>query len=405
MMNLTVFGVGAAGNKAVITLLKNKVVDQQHVKLLNTTSKDIPEEDIETVTKSNLFVPLPSALGGCGKESAKGRAAMLKAIKGHLVNFGKLFNEDSSEVVIVSSVEGGTGSGSAPVIATYFSAMNIPVHVFALIGFQDEARGINNTLKFFKDLPSGVILHTINNAAFLDHSDNYGKAEQAANEEFSKQIDILRGSKIVPSKQNIDDTDLYKVNTTPGYMTINHIPLNGVKNADQFNSAIAASFDNVCYLDSDPSAKRIAVIINTSKPDAIDNKFEVIQRYVGTPFEIFRHIQNDGDDEYINIIACGMNYPERAIKDINSKYEQLKQGLNSKYKSFDDIFGSLDLDTSGEYDVDVRRMADPADVDKLFANEDFGDINPNPPAAVNATNGVMEDVITVRSHSNVDGEY
>ena len=72
---------------------------------------------------------------------------------------------------------GGTGCGATPVVAKYFTALNIPVHVFAFIGFQDEVRGINNSLKFFKDLPDGVILHTIDNSKFLDFTKNYSKAE------------------------------------------------------------------------------------------------------------------------------------------------------------------------------------------------------------------------------------
>ena len=42
-MTATVIGSGACGNKAAIELIEAGVVDRDHVKLLNTTSKDIPE--------------------------------------------------------------------------------------------------------------------------------------------------------------------------------------------------------------------------------------------------------------------------------------------------------------------------------------------------------------------------
>ena len=373
MMQMTVFGVGAAGNKAAITLIESGF-DKSYVKLMNTTDKDIPDQ-----YKSNdVFVPFSSALGGCGKESSKGRAAIIAAINGKQINFGELLNSDSKEVILVSSVEGGTGSGAVPVLAQYFDAMNIPVHVFALIGFQDEARGINNTLKFFKDLPSSVVLHTIRNSYFLDYTKNYGKAEQAANEEFAREIEILSGKKLIPSKHNIDDTDLYKINAQPGYMTINHISLTGIKNTEGFNSAIAEAFENACYMDNDTSAKRIAVVINASRKvqEAVDNSFEAIKRYVGIPIETFQHIQPDNDDdlvgdEFIDVIACGMNYPERPIKDINTRYQKLKEKLSSaSRKGFGDIFSDIDVsDDLDDFNVDIRQKMDNSKADSLFSGE------------------------------------
>lgn len=39
-----VLGVGAAGNKAAITLIEEHIVDPKQVVLLNTTLKDVPEK-------------------------------------------------------------------------------------------------------------------------------------------------------------------------------------------------------------------------------------------------------------------------------------------------------------------------------------------------------------------------
>ena len=379
MIQMTVFGVGAAGNKAAINLIESGIIDREHVKLLNTSVRDIPDE----YKNSDIFIHFNSGLGGCGKESAKGRAAITAAIKQRQVNLAELINEDSKEVVLVSSVEGGTGSGAVPIMATYFDAMNMPVHVFAFIGFQDEARGINNTLKFFKDLPSNVILHTIRNAYFLDYTKNYALAEKAANKEFCSEIEILRGSKLRNSTQIMDDTDLYKVNTQPGYMTINHIPLTGIKNTESYNEALAAAFENSCYMDSDQSVKRIAMMVNATEKvqKAVDNSMECIIRYFGTPIEKFQHIQPDRDedmvgDDYVDVICCGMNYPERPIKDISSKYDELKKKLNTDRKSFDDIFGDIDMsDDLDDFDIDIKEMANPAKADALFqAEETIADI-------------------------------
>jgi len=355
MLNMTIFGVGAAGNKAAINLIENGIVAPEYIKLLNTSSKDIPEE----YKNSDIFVAFSSGLGGCGKESSKGKAAIVNAMRKGTIDFGDLFNEDSQEVVLVSSVEGGTGSGSVPQIAKFFIENNVPTHVFALIGFQDEARGINNTLKFFKELPDGVILHTINNGFFLDYTKNYSKAEQAANDEFATEIEILRGSKLINSSQIIDDADLLKINTAqPGYMTINHINLAGIKNVSGFNQAIVESFDNSCYLESSNTCKLIAVIVNGGRrvKMSVDNSYEVIKRYTGMPQELFQHIQPDNDEEYINdeyidIIVAGMKYPEESILDMSNKYKKLKEQMSAKRKSFDDIFADIDIDEMDDIDA------------------------------------------------------
>lgn len=365
MMTMNLFGVGAAGNKAAIAAIENNVIAEENVKLVNTTVKDIPEK---YKMGKDLVVQFSSMLGGCGKEPAKGAKAITDAILGNKINFSEMVTEDCREIVIVASTEGGTGCGAAPVIAQYFSTMNLPVHVFALIGFQDESRGLNNTLRFFKNLNDNVILHTIMNDQFLDYTGNYTKAEEAANMEFVRQLRILTGSDMIPSSQNIDDTDMYKVTTTSGYMDIKSISMAGVKNLDTFNDAIIKAFENGNCLEYDKSCKRLAVIVNASErvQDAVDSKLEVIKRYTGEPFEIFRHIQNDGGDEYVNIIVSGMNFPEKGIVDISKKYTSLKQNLNKEVKGFSAIYENIDLDEDSEFDMDLKQKND--NVGSMFAN-------------------------------------
>ncbi len=365
MMNLNLFGVGAAGNKAAIAAIEENVISEANTKLVNTTVKDIPEK---YKTGKDLVVQFSSMLGGCGKEPKKGDDAIMKAIRNNEINFSTMVSEDCREIVIVTSTEGGTGCGASPVIAKYFETMNLPVHVFAFIGFQDEGRGLTNTLRFFKNLSDNVILHTIMNDQFLDYTGNYEKAEAAANAEFVRQLRILTGSKMIPSSQNIDDTDMYKVTTTSGYMDIKTVSMTGVKNLDTFNEAIIKAFDNGNCLEYDKSCKRLAVIVNASErvQESIDSRLQVIKRYTGEPFEVFRHIQNDGTEEYIDIIAAGMNFPEKGIVDINKKRIDINQKVNKNVKGFGDIYAGIDLDEESEFDVDIKRPNDNAS--SIFAN-------------------------------------
>ena len=367
MLELTLFGIGAAGNKAAIEALEERVIAEENVKLINTTAKDIPEKYKKDPEK---IIKFSSMLGGCGKEPVKGQKAMFQAIKDKVIDFSKLISPNTRAVVLVTSIEGGTGCGATPVIAKYFTALNVPVHVFAFVGFQDEVRGINNTLKFFKDLPDGIMLHTIDNSKFLDFTKNYAKAEQAANEEFAKQLEILIGSNMVDSTQNIDDTDHYKVITTAGYMDVHHINLAGAKNMDLTNKAIVDSFESMSCLDYNSNGTkdlRLAVIINAKDKtqEAIDDHFEVIRRYIGEPVETFRHIQNNGTDEYMDVIVAGLPYPEECIKNIAKKYADLKAKTNNQAKGLSDIFDDMDFDDDME-ETHISKMRNPDDVLAVF---------------------------------------
>ena len=380
MITTTVIGCGGCGNKAAIALLENKIVDMDHIRLLNTTSRDVQPE---YKNNSDLFMLFSKDNRGTGKQFDTGRANMISALKDGMLDITKLLNEDAQEVILVSSVEGGSGSGSVPVLAKYFASTKIPVHVFAFIGFQEDARSINNTIKFFKSLPQEVILHTIKNSHFLDYTKNYNKAEIAANAEFVYEVDTMLGHKIIPSKQNIDDADLFKLNALPGYMTINHVSLSGLKNTESVNNAIISSFENACYMDNDTSAKRIGVIINASRKvqEAIDNSYDVVKRYVGVPVETYQHIQPDDDDdlvndEYMDILVCGMNYPEKALKDVNNKYNKLKDKINVQRKSFNDIFGESNAtDEMDQFNISIKREG-PAKIEDLFSSE-IGDLYGN----------------------------
>ncbi len=376
-MELAVYGAGAAGNKAVIKLIEEGIIKSSNAKLLNTTSKDIPEKYKKD---GNLVCKFDSELGGCGKEPIKGKKAMLKALSlGSVELLDILPDTKDREIVIVTSTEGGTGSGSTPELIKYLlDNVGAPIHVFAFIGFNDDPRGIKNTLLFFKSLDENITLHTIKNDEFLDYTNNHELAESRANDYFVNQIEILRGSKMIPSDQNIDDTDMYKVTTTKGYMDIKHIDLTGIKNIDTFNKAIVNAYENEEKgLEFEPSAKRIAVFINASDKTrlAIDGNLQVVKRYVGESFaEFYKHIQyDDTTEEYIDIIAGGLKYPRDAIMNINKSYTEVKNKMNTKHDSLKDIFDDIDLDEDDdEFDINIHPIGKNASrVDKTISSDEY----------------------------------
>lgn len=369
-MEIELFGIGAAGNKAVIKAIEDGVITKDYAKLFNTTTKDIPSE----YKNDDLVIPFSSSvLGGCGKEPKKGRKAIEDAMNSGNVNIAELLHTGTKAVALVTSTEGGTGCGATPYIAKKLIALNIPVHIFAFVGFQEDFRSIKNTLLFFSSMDDNVILHVIKNSEFLDYTNDYQSAEKLANEEFVRQLRTLTAN-LIPSEQNIDDKDMYKVATTSGYMDIKNISLNGIKNEEMFNKAIIDAYTNNKGFDFDPTAKRVAVIINASDKTriAIDNTFSVLFKYTGDPKingEFFKHIQYDENQpEYIDIIASGIKIPDKEFMKINNKFSEIKSKRENNNVSYSSVFSGLDLDDDDEddLDMDVRTMNNPENVDKFF---------------------------------------
>ena len=108
-----VIGVGAAGNKGVMELVNSNVIGMEDAIFINSTSKDIPEDIPE-----NRRIILSPNDAGCGKERSIAKNYVLSAIQSGKLDIEK-DAEDKDVVIIVSSMEGGTGSGSAPMLGKY----------------------------------------------------------------------------------------------------------------------------------------------------------------------------------------------------------------------------------------------------------------------------------------------
>ena len=348
-----VIGIGAAGNKAAIQLIKDQVVPRSSVMLLNSTARDIPTE-----YKDDLAIEFGD-VKGCGKERDIAKRMIVDALQSESIPMDKFIDGDEKMFIIVTSTEGGTGSGASVVIGEYLQEITgAPVHEFAFTGFEDDARGLKNTTDWFNDLNEKFVVEAISNKKCLDFVDGNRKAaEDYANKIFSKRVAILLGNYIVPSETNIDDTDLFKISTTPGFMTIESIGLDKIRDKDQFNSRVQDMIDNSVSLDTEESCKRIGVIINAGKKtaSAIDDSFDVIKKKYGYPLEIFNHLQSVDEDEFIHIVISGMKFPLDEIKETYNKFKKQMERIDLEKDSF---FGSNSrFDTTIGNSIDVGSYA------------------------------------------------
>ena len=359
MLNAKVIGIGAAGNKAAIALVEQGVMDKNDVILLNTTIKDIP------VAYQDLAVCIEGSHKGCGKERNIANEMIMENLRNNKIALDGILDKDDKIVIIVTSLEGGTGCGASTVIAKYFSdVLNANVHLFAFAGFEEDVRGLKNTVDWFNELSEKYVVECISNRKFLKSCyNNKLKAEKAANNEFVSRIRILLGRTIVESEQNIDDTDLYKLDMTKGFMTIETANINKIKNVEECNKILIEAMDNSKSLDVEATCKRIGVIVNVheKEKDNIDYMFEAIKERYGAPFETFTHVQDVHEQETITFIITGLKMP---IDDVTETYNNYIARMDQVDKSKDEFFEkSFSTDSDG-FDMDDKKL----DPDKILSN-------------------------------------
>lgn len=331
-MRTLICGVGAAGNKSVVNAIEKGVVDEKDTVIVNSTSKDFPAN-----YKGKTIILSPNDMG-CGKEVSVAREYAMNAIKQGKFNFDNI--GDYSTVIFCTSVEGGTGSGATPLLAQFFANyFGRNTHVIAFTGFEEDVRGLQNTVEFFKNLDQKLIVQTIRNSAFLQAANNNKfTAEKMANDEMAARIEILTGKNLIYSEQNIDDTDLLKVANTSGYMTIEHVEFNKpLIDQNDFNSIVKKMiYDSASLKSENPGAARLGVFINfnPASEDAIDFTYKTIIDSYGKPFETFEHKQWDKKKESISIIVSGMQMPINEIEAIYNRYKEESDRVNKNADQF-----------------------------------------------------------------------
>lgn len=363
MLSFTVIGCGAAGNKAVIDLM-GAGYNPNKCFMLNSTTKDLPTEYKNDII---VFGASHNRLGGCGKERSLGRDMLLDDLMNGVINLDPMVSSDDQAIVLVGSTEGGSGSSSLPILAKYFKQVydkNV-ICVF-FFGFNDDVRGMQNSIELCQELSEDYTVIAISNEKYLDQCDgNKFRAEKAANAQFCNLIKILSGSVINPGTQMIDDTDLYKVVTTPGYMIANTYTFNRPKTKESYLSNLTDFINSQGFVDpsKNPGAKRIAMIFDIpDQDDVIDYSGSTLRKIYGEPYEFFTHMADNATSYGVSYIVSGMNLPSEEITAIYNAYMERTAKVNKKKDDFFDIIGSMRGDTQ-DRNFDMLGEKDTKDIE------------------------------------------
>lgn len=359
-----IVGIGAAGNKAAIRAMELDVVDETHVILINSTEKDIP-----TNYKDNSII-IGNNLKGCGKERSIAKNAMISFLKTNDV-FSNI-PADTDRVIVVSSTEGGTGSGSTPILSKYIrDVLGYNTSIFTFTGFENDVRGLKNTIEFMKELDDETSIQIVSNKKFLEEANNnYSKAQDLANDEFCKRVLIMSGNVLQETDQNIDDTDLHKLIDAPGLLDIAYIDIDSqLKNVDMFDKLCSKMVDESKSVDFNPTASRIGVILNgkISSRDAIDFSYKVFKTKYGEPYEVYTHLQENTiyPKEFLACIASGMKLPLEAIQRTYDEYINRSSKISRDKDSF---FDSINKFQEAEEDevFDMKKRNIKSDKETFF---------------------------------------
>lgn len=340
MLSFSVVGCGACGNKVATDLVRSGYKPEK-VHLINSTDKDIENTGLDTI----IFGKGNRTLGGCGKERSVGREMLISDLRGDKIDINHIINDDDQAIVLVGATEGGTGSSSIPILARYFheqKGKNVIVVLF--FGFGDDARGMKNSLEICQELSDDFTIIGISNEKFLSQAnDNKFKAEKLANELFIEVMRILTGSYNQTGTQVIDDTDLYKAATTPGFMAANTYRFKRTT-AEDFHKGFSNFIRSQGFITPsvNPGAKRLAMIFDVpNDEDTVDYNGNDLRSFYGEPFEFFTHKNSDSKEYKISFIASGMKMPTEEIQEIFESYKEKTAKVDKTKDEFFNTIGSM----------------------------------------------------------------
>lgn len=344
-------GIGAAGNKAAISAIQAGVIKKEDVLLINSTLKDIPKD---YDGKKYCF---NGAYGGCGKERNIAKKHMQNDLVNEHLNIQEFLgigqkDSEAEFVVLVSSTEGGTGSGSVPILARYIKeVLGVKaVQCFAFIGFGEDIRGLRNTVEYFKELEDVIAIQATSNRKYLSEADDDKiKAEKLANEDFCAKLAIVMGNALRDSDHNIDPTDHLKIISTPNYCVVEYREFEKIKNKDEFSKMVKEMIDDSKAIDiSSRSQKRYAIITNIDQDYTGCIEFsKVLTDHFGQCFEVYQHIQHEKSmPHFFAFISSGNKIPTDEIEKL---YREYQERISSMDTTPDEFYGkSFDFDAMDE---------------------------------------------------------
>lgn len=330
MLDVSVVGIGNAGSQVAAL-----AADKLKIPVLAINSS---EKDLQTIPET-----IPHYLMGDEKGAGKERQAAKLFLKDSVMDIlSKDFAQDvfNKEVVfVVSSTGGGTGSGTALVLADVIREVyhDTKVILVGILPTLKEALSTQvNTIEYMKEL-----YETLGDATYMIY-DNEKLAKlpstimmQKINQSIVDDIDVIRGTYQHPTRYaSIDEKDAGNIISTSGRIVIAALRNLKEKDIDEvtLEDLLIEQFkiNTHCEIQRDKIVKRTGVISLLSERlnERFDTNLVEVQKFIGTPVESFEHTVINADRQLENcvfLIAAGLTQINDRIRKINDRIEEINE--------------------------------------------------------------------------------
>lgn len=335
MLNVGIIGIGNAGNQ-VATIANSEL--SIPVIAINSSEKDL--ETIDNSIPKALIKDKEGLCHGAGKDRALAKK-MLKDSVMELIQDKNIIEliKPLDVVFIVSSTGGGTGSGTAPILANIISETfkDTKTILVGVLPVNSEALSAHvNTLQYLDEL-----YRALPDATYMLYDNDKHAGEPSyqimenVNEEVVSDIDVIRCNYNYTTKfDSIDDKDMMRLISFSGRIMVSR--LEGFQEKDCDNQTIEEMLISNIKRNSHVEAQRdkkvmaTGIITNLSKvlTEEFDNHIPKVREFSGTPVHEFNHIYVNEDRKQPNnvfYIMSGLTPVNDKINKISDRVDEIKE--------------------------------------------------------------------------------
>lgn len=380
MINVGIIGIGNAGNQ--VAVLANSKYG------LPVLAINSSEKDLETVPDSipkKLISQKSGFNHGAGKDRKLAKTYLKDTISQLMVD-PELINlvKDLDIIFVVSSMGGGTGSGTAPLMA------NIIGETFSdtkciLVGISpvnNEALSAHvNTLEYLNELYKvleGQTYMLYDNDKFSDIPS--WKAMETVNSEIVEDINVLRLFYNYTTKyDSIDDRDGLRLVSFPGRIMVSRLEDFKEKDCDS-KSIEDMLIDNIkrnAHIENQRDKKIMAsgIITNLSQTltEEFDTNIPLVREFTGDPVHAFTHIYVNDDRKKPNnvfLIMSGLSPVNDKINIISDRIDEIEE--KQKVLEADDALDDEKLKDLSDKVADKKKNDDGTSVNMSSIFNKFG---------------------------------
>ena len=335
MLKIGIVGIGNTGNQ-VASLAQDRL--KIPVLAINSSAKDL-----ETVP-SSVPKKLISSADGLSQGAGKNRALAKSYLKDSIMAF--LSSEDVQTFInaldvlfIVSSTGGGTGSGTAPLMANIIQStfVDVKVILIGVLPVNSEALSAHvNTLEYLNELYSQLTNQTymLYDNDRLASLPSYQMMEKV-NEEIVSDIDVIRCTYNMTTRfDSIDEQDMMRLISFPGRIVVARLQkiaekdLDNVSIEDKLIDVIKKNCHVEAQRDKKVTASGIITNLSSTISETFDNHVPKVREFIGDPIHDFNHIYINEDRKLPNnvfLVLSGLTPVNDKIHKISDRVDEIQE--------------------------------------------------------------------------------